>query len=64
MIGGRRHAPSVQGGMARAIVQRAGCPGCVTAQTVNRYCSSGLQTIATPPTPSAAGGGRGHRRRR
>ena len=38
----------VQGGnMARLIVQRAGLPDCVTAQTVNRYCSSGLQTIAT-----------------
>ena len=33
--------------MARLIVQRAGLPDCVTAQTVNRYCSSGLQTIAT-----------------
>ena len=38
----------VQGGnMARLIVQRAGLPDTVTAQTVNRYCSSGLQTIAT-----------------
>ena len=33
--------------MARLIVQRAGLPDSVTAQTVNRYCSSGLQTIAT-----------------
>ena len=31
----------------RLIVQRAGLPDSVTAQTVNRYCSSGLQTIAT-----------------
>ena len=38
----------VQGAnMARLIVQRAGLPDTVTAQTVNRYCSSGLQTIAT-----------------
>ena len=38
----------VQGAnMARLIVQRAGLPDSVTAQTVNRYCSSGLQTIAT-----------------
>ena len=38
----------VQGAnMARLIVQRAGLPDSVTAQTVNRFCSSGLQTIAT-----------------
>lgn len=38
----------VQGGnIARLLVQRAGLPDTVTAQTVNRYCSSGLQTIAT-----------------
>lgn len=38
----------VQGAnLARLLVQRAGLPDCVTAQTVNRYCSSGLQTIAT-----------------
>ena len=38
----------VQGAnMARLIVQRAGLPDAVTAQTVNRFCSSGLQTIAT-----------------
>lgn len=38
----------VQGAnMARLIVQRAGLPDTVTAQTVNRFCSSGLQTIAT-----------------
>lgn len=32
--------------MARNIVLRAGLPYTVTAQTVNRFCSSGLQTIA------------------
>ena len=38
----------VQGGnMARLLVQRAGLPDTVTAQTVNRYCSSGLQTISS-----------------
>lgn len=38
----------VQGAnMARLLVQRACLPDTVTAQTVNRYCSSGLQTIAT-----------------
>ncbi|MBV7389145.1 thiolase family protein [Enterococcus alishanensis] len=33
--------------MARVISQRAGIPDSVSAQTVNRFCSSGLQTIAT-----------------
>lgn len=32
--------------MARIIVLRAGLPNTVSAQTVNRFCSSGLQTIA------------------
>lgn len=33
--------------IGRLIVQRAGLPDEVTAQTVNRFCSSGLQSIAT-----------------
>ena len=33
--------------MARVIVKRAGLPDCVTGQTINRFCSSGLQAIAT-----------------
>jgi len=32
--------------MGRLIAQRAGLPDKVTAMTVNRFCSSGLQTIA------------------
>ena len=32
--------------MGRVIALRAGLPDTVTAQTVNRFCSSGLQTIA------------------
>lgn len=32
--------------MARAIVQKAKLPDATTAATVNRFCSSGLQTIA------------------
>lgn len=32
--------------MSRAIVQRAGLPDAVTAATINRFCASGLQTIA------------------
>jgi len=33
--------------IGRLIVQRAGLPDSVPGQTVNRFCSSGLQTIAT-----------------
>jgi len=32
--------------MARAIVQKANLPDSTTAATINRFCSSGLQTIA------------------
>ena len=32
--------------VGRIIALRAGLPDSVTAQTVNRFCSSGLQTIA------------------
>jgi len=41
--------------MARLIVQRAGLPDSVCAQTVNRFCSSGLQTIATCSNAIVAG---------
>ena len=33
--------------MARMVALRAGLPQSVPAQTVNRFCSSGLQAIAT-----------------
>jgi acetyl-CoA acyltransferase len=33
--------------MARALALRAGFPDSVPGQTINRFCSSGLQTIAT-----------------
>jgi len=32
--------------IARQIALRAGCPVSVSGMTVNRFCSSGLQTIA------------------
>ncbi|MBR0599360.1 thiolase family protein [Sinanaerobacter chloroacetimidivorans] len=32
--------------IGRIVAQRAGLPDCVPGQTVNRFCSSGLQTIA------------------
>ena len=35
------------GNIARQIALRAGCPVTVPGMTINRFCSSGLQTIAT-----------------
>lgn len=32
--------------IGRVVAQRAGLPDCVPGQTVNRFCASGLQTIA------------------
>src|SRR5262249_15775785 len=34
------------GNIARVAAYRAGCPATVAGTTVNRFCSSGLQTIA------------------
>lgn len=42
---------------ARTIALRAGLPDSVPGQTVNRYCSSGLQTIATAANEIIAGQG-------
>lgn len=42
---------------ARTIALRAGLPDTVPGQTVNRYCSSGLQTIATAANEIMAGQG-------
>jgi acetyl-CoA C-acetyltransferase len=33
--------------IARQVALRAGCPVTVSGMTINRFCSSGLQTIAT-----------------
>jgi acetyl-CoA acyltransferase len=41
--------------MARAVALRAGLPHTVPGQTVNRFCSSGLQTIATAAERIMAG---------
>ena len=41
--------------IAHLIVQRAGLPESVPGQTVNRFCSSGLQTIATAANAIIAG---------
>src|SRR6266542_665669 len=43
--------------MARVISQRAGLPYEVPGQTVNRFCSSGLQTIALASERIIAGFG-------
>ena len=40
---------------AKLIVQRAGLPDSVCAQTINRFCSSGLQSIATAANAIKAG---------
>ena len=40
---------------ARLIVNRAGLPDSVTAQTINRFCSSSLQAIATAANGILAG---------
>jgi acetyl-CoA C-acetyltransferase len=43
--------------IARQIALRAGCPVTVSGMTVNRYCSSGLQTIALAAQRIAGGEG-------
>ncbi len=43
--------------IARQIALRAGCPVTVSGMTINRFCSSGLQTIATAAQRIIAGEG-------
>jgi len=43
--------------IARLVVNRAGLPDSVSGQTINRFCSSGLQAIATAANAIAAGQG-------
>src|SRR5919106_3841362 len=45
------------GNIARQIAIRAGCPVTVPGMTVNRFCSSGLQTIALASQRVLAGEG-------
>jgi acetyl-CoA C-acetyltransferase len=45
------------GNIARQIVLRGGCPVTTAAMTVNRFCSSGLQTIALAAQRILAGEG-------
>ncbi|MDO4544880.1 MAG: thiolase family protein [Bacillota bacterium] len=43
--------------VAKNIVERADLPQCVAAQSINRFCSSGLQAIATASNAIIAGQG-------
>ncbi|MES2077153.1 MAG: acetyl-CoA C-acyltransferase, partial [Pseudomonadota bacterium] len=45
------------GNIARQIAIRAGCPVTTGGMTINRFCSSGLQTIATAAQRIIAGEG-------
>lgn len=49
--------PEAEQGMnvAKIVAQRAGLPSCVSGQTVNRFCSSGLQSIAIAANSIMAG---------
>src|ERR671926_953047 len=49
--------------VARQIALRAGCPVTVPGMTVNRFCSSGLQTIALAAQRIMAGAGENPARR-
>src|SRR3979409_507907 len=51
------------GNIARQIALRAGCPVTTSGMTVNRFCSSGLQTIAIAGQRVIAGEGDSLRRR-
>src|SRR5574343_1014740 len=48
------------GNIARQIALRAGCPVTTAGMTINRFCSSGLQTIATAAPRILAGEGDTH----
>lgn len=43
--------------IAKSVAVRAGLPECVAGHTINRFCSSGLQAIATAANAIAAGQG-------
>lgn len=43
--------------IAKSVVARAELPECVSGHTINRFCSSGLQAIATAANAIAAGQG-------
>lgn len=55
ILGCARHENRCNKNMARLIALRAGLPYSVPGQTINRFCSSGLQAIATAHNAIAAG---------
>ncbi|MFM0504776.1 acetyl-CoA C-acyltransferase [Paraburkholderia caffeinilytica] len=57
LIGCANPEGATGGNIARQIALRAGCPATVPGATVNRFCSSGLQTIAMAAQRVIAGEG-------
>ncbi len=55
IVGCAKHEKMQGKNMARVICQAAGLPDCVPAQTINRFCSSGLQSVATAANAIMAG---------
>ena len=55
VIGCARHLEKQGKNMARLIALRAGLPNTVCGQTINRFCSSGLQAVATAANAIACG---------
>jgi acetyl-CoA C-acetyltransferase len=57
LIGCANPEGATGGNIARQIALRAGCPVSTGGMTINRFCSSGLQTIATAAQRIIAGEG-------
>lgn len=57
IMGCAMHFDQTSMNMARLVVNRAGLPDSVCGQTINRFCSSGLQAIATAANAILAGQG-------
>jgi acetyl-CoA C-acetyltransferase len=57
LIGCANPEGATGGNIARQIALRAGCQVCTAGMTINRFCSSGLQTIATAAQAIIAGQG-------
>lgn len=55
IVGCAKHEIMQGKNMARVICQVAGIPDCVPAQTINRFCASGLQSVATGANAIMAG---------
>lgn len=55
ILGCARHENRCNKNMARLVALRAGLPYSVPGQTINRFCSSGIQAIATAANAITAG---------